>query len=52
MDYTSLILEIVIKIFKIYIILKLLTLSDILMFSAKVAHESVHPLVICKHKLT
>ena len=45
MDYISLILEIVIKIFKIYIILKLLTLGDILVFSVKVGHETVHPQV-------
>jgi hypothetical protein len=41
-----LILEIIIKVYILYIIIKILTLSDILVFSAKVAHESVHPLVV------
>jgi hypothetical protein len=35
-----LILEIIIKVYILYIIIKILTLSDILVFSAKVAHES------------
>jgi hypothetical protein len=44
--YMFLILEIIIRIFKFSIILKLLTLSDILVFSVKVGHETVHPLVL------
>jgi hypothetical protein len=48
MDQKSLILEIIIKMFIIYIILKLLTLSDILVFSAKVGHETLQPLVLCE----
>ena len=45
MDFILLILKIIIKTFKIYIILKLLTLGDILVFSVKVGHETVHPQV-------
>jgi hypothetical protein len=46
MYFILLILKIIIRTCKIYIILKLLTLSDILVFSARVAHETVQPLVL------
>jgi hypothetical protein len=42
-------LKFIIKIIKIYIILKLLTFGEDLVFSAKVTRETVRPLVLEPH---